>query len=54
VNYSRLALTNQYESEKRQNEALLELYNAKCTQLADTFVAGLQNDIETKQGTLLS
>lgn len=53
VNNSRLSLTNQYESNKKQNEDLLEGYNAKLTQLVDVVFEGLQEDIETKQGTIM-
>jgi hypothetical protein len=50
VNNSRLALTNQYQSEKKQNEALAESYEAKIGQLVNVIIAGLQDDIETKNG----
>lgn len=40
VNNSRLALVNTYESEKKQNLALLAIYTAKCEQLANSVVVG--------------
>jgi hypothetical protein len=43
-------LTNQYQSEKKQNEALAESYEAKIGQLVNVIIAGLQDDIETKNG----